>query len=445
MGSALYNRNMQIDLKELKGKRITVALSGGGDSVALLHYLKQNKMQLSAVHIHHGIRGKEADKDADFVQNLCKAWDIPLLFKKFDVPQLARQNKMTVEEMGRRIRYQIFYELLKGETDIVVTAHHSDDNVESLLFNLFRGSAIKGICGITACYPAENGYIVRPMLAITKQEILNYLQVNNLQWREDSTNQDNKYTRNFIRNSMLKDAEQYFPQYAKRITNFCKIAKQDDDFLQELAKKELKIQNEEVSFALDLPAPIFFRASIQAMELLAGKVEYATVHLQDIYQLKELQNGKKITLPKQVVAMRVYDKIVFYLEKEQFTFKMPFELGRFQCNGRWYSLRQVEKAEFNKVKLKSKGKSFYIDGDNLQDVCIRTRQAGDRFTKFSGGSKKLKEYFVDKKIPLNRRDSIPLLARGSEILAIFGVEIAKTVKVTEQTKKIIELLEESDG
>ena len=444
MSSALYNRNMQIDLKELKGKRITVALSGGGDSVALLHCLKQNKMQLSAVHIHHGIRQKEADLDANFVQNLCKAWEIPLLLKKFDVPLLARQNKMTVEEMGRKIRYQIFYELLKGKTDIVVTAHHSDDNVESLLFNLFRGSAIKGICGITACYPAENGYIVRPMLNVTKQEILNYLQRNNLQWREDSTNQDIKYTRNFIRNCMLKDAEKYFPQYAKRITNFCKIAKQDDDFLQELAKKELKIENEEVSFHLDLPPSLFFRASIQAMEHLVGKIEYTTVNLQDIYQLKELQNGKKITLPKQVVAMRVYDRIVFYREKEQLNFKKDFQFGRFQCNGRWYSIRQLEKNQLDEVKLKIKGKALYINGENLQDVCIRTRQAGDKFTKFSGGSKKLKDYFVDKKIPLNRRDSIPLLARGSEILAIFGIEIAKTVKVTEKTKKIIELLEESN-
>lgn len=433
---------MQIDIQELIGKRITVALSGGGDSVALMHYLKQRDLSLSAVHIHHGIRQEEADKDAAFIENLCKDWNIPLIVKKYDIPLLAQQNKMTLEEMGRKVRYQVFFELLQGQTDIVVTAHHNDDNVESVLFNLLRGTALKGMCGIKTEFLAEQGKIMRPMLSISKREIIEYLQVNNLQWREDSSNQDNKFTRNFIRNHMLKDVENYFPQYAKRVYTFCQSAKQDDEYLQQLAQQELIVKEGEISFPINLPTPIFFRACIQAMEILVGKIEYTTIHLQDIYQLKALQNGKKITLPKKIIAMRAYDKILFYIDKESINFCMPMQFGTFVLEGRRYTIQQIDK---NKLDIKNrKEKALYISGDNLQDVYIRTRQEGDKFTKFSGGTKKLKEYFIDKKIPSNRRNTIPLLARGNAVLAIFGVEIASTVQITEQTKTVIELLEEEN-
>lgn len=431
---------MQIDIEELIGKRVTVACSGGGDSVALLHYLKEQNLLLSAVHIHHNIRQEEADLDVTFVENLCKAWNIPLFLKKFNIPMLAKENKMTIEEMGRKMRYQVFFELLQGQTDIVVTAHHSDDNVESVLFNLFRGTALKGMCGIKKGFLVEQGKIFRPMLGVPKREILRYLLKHKLQWREDSTNKENKYTRNFIRNEMLKNTEKYFPQYEKRVYSFCQLAKQDDDYLQQLAQRELHVQEREISFSIELPAPLFFRACIQAMEILGGKIEYTNIHLQDIYRLKSLQNGKKILLPKDIVAIRAYDKIVFYTGNKRSNFCIPMQLGSFTLQGRRYTIQQKDRTTFHLTK--GKKNALYISGDNLQDVYIRTRREGDKFSKFSSGTKKLKEYFIDKKIPSYRRNTIPLLAKGSTVLAIFGVEIANTMQITEQTKIVLELLEE---
>lgn len=440
MKSTLYNIGMQIDVKQFKKQHVTVALSGGGDSVALLHYLKMHNIELAAVHIHHGIRQKEADADAAFVQELCAKWQIPLFLKKFAVPTLARQNKIGVEEMGRKVRYGVFHELLKGQTDTIVTAHHSGDFVESVLCNLFRGSGLKGMQGIASTL--WGGKIVRPMLQVSKREILAYLQKNQLEWREDSSNQDVQYTRNFIRQSVLKDVERYFPQYDKKIYTFCQSAKQDDDCLQQFAKEALDIQEKTIAFSIDLPLPIFYRACIQAMQMLQRDIDYSNRHLQDLYNLKNLQTGKKISLPKGIVAVRSYQKILIFCESEQEDFCMPFQLGHFTCKGRRYCMQQVE-YDIKALEQKRKAKNaLYISGDNLQDVCIRTRRAGDVFCKFSGGTKKLKEYFIDKKVPAHVRDSIPLLAKGKEILAIFGVEIAKQVQIQENTKKIIELLEE---
>lgn len=429
-----------MDVEQFKNQRVTVALSGGGDSIALLHYLKQKGIALSAVHIHHGIRQKEGDEDMAFVQDICAKWQIPLFLKKVDVPTLARQHKMGIEEMGRKVRYSVFFELLQGQTDKIVTAHHSGDFVESVLFNLFRGSGLKGMHGIASTL--ANGKIIRPMLQVSKQEIVDYLKQNKLQWREDSTNQDTSYTRNFIRHSVLKNVEQYFPQYDKKIYTFCQSAKQDDDFLQQLAKNALEIEGEEIAFTVDLPKPIFVRACMQAMEILGGDIEYCNRHLQDIYALKNMQNGKKITLPKGIVALRLYQKILLYQQKEQTEFCIPFQMGAFTLQGRKYCIRQVEYSLAEIKQNVKAGRALYLDGEHLQNVCIRTRRAGDIFNKFSGGSKKLKEYFIDKKIAVHRRDSIPLLARENTILAIFGVEIAKQVQITKNTKKIIELLED---
>lgn len=223
---------MNIDVFACRGKRVCVALSGGGDSVALFHCLKECAprcgITLSAVNVEHGIRGESSRADSAFVKELCARENVPLFFYSADIPALAKERGTGVEEAARRYRYEMFFRLLREDkADVIATAHHAGDNAESVLFNLFRGSSLTGAGGIRAFMkgaelakeiaPAEaralapalaGKGIARPLLGVSKAEILQYLRENNLQWREDETNADTAYTRNFLRREVLAPARE---------------------------------------------------------------------------------------------------------------------------------------------------------------------------------------------------------------------------------------------
>ncbi|MDD6264957.1 MAG: tRNA lysidine(34) synthetase TilS [Clostridia bacterium] len=219
---------------------ILVALSGGADSMALLYSLRMMKPEygysLFALHINHGIRGDEAKRDEMLCRKICKEWDIPLTVLFLDIPKMAKERGKGIEETGRDARYEALEkERIARNCDVIATAHHASDNLETMLFNLQRGTSITGLCGI----PPKRGCIVRPLILIPKKEILNYCRENNIEFATDSTNSDDAYTRNFIRLNIVPQFEKLNPEIAKTAGETAVLLRRDKALLDGIVPCEI--------------------------------------------------------------------------------------------------------------------------------------------------------------------------------------------------------------
>lgn len=446
---------MNIDLFACRGKRVCVALSGGGDSVALFHCLKESAprcgVTLSAVNVEHGIRGESSRADSAFVKDLCARENVPLFFYSADIPALAKERGTGVEDAARRFRYELFFRLLREDkADIIATAHHAGDNAESVLFNLFRGSSLTGAGGMRsfikgadlaeeiapdeahALAPSLAGKgIARPLLGVSKTEILQYLRENNLQWREDETNADTAYTRNFLRREVLAPARERFPALDKAVYSFSRMAREDDEYLYNMARAYLW-EGEVCRVAAEgVVKPLFTRACVLALHCMGVGEDYTMQNLLDLCALTARENGKEVHLPQGIVARREYGSICFYRPAPAPAAVYPFGEGEFSFGT---YVVQVSRAE---APVFGKGGRLSFDGDKLPAGAVfRLRKEGDVFQKFGGGTKKLKDFFIDKKIPQRERDLLPVLACGKEIYAVCGVEISEKIKTDEKTANI---------
>lgn len=416
-----------IDLSLIKsGQTIAVALSGGKDSICLLVNLldqaKKLNITVKAVHVEHGIR-KDSKKDAEFVENYCKKLSVSLKTFNVDAVSFSERNGLSLEEGARVLRYQIFDGLIKdGFADKIATAHHKNDSVETVLFNLFRGSGLKGARGISK----ENSNVIRPLINVSRKEIDDYIKANNLPFVTDETNFSNDYSRNYIRNEIIPVIENRFPSYLDNVGRFSSIAREEDEFLDGLAKSLLTKKESSLYLSISTPTVLFRRATFIALKELSVYKNYESVHAESVLKLKNLQSGSAITLPKNVVALREHDNVVFYVDNfKKPTHEYSFSEGVFNFSGKLFeiSTKPSEGLRFDKDKIPF-------------DAVIRTRREGDVFTKFGGGTKKLKEFLIDKKIPLSVRDNIPVIAKGNVVYLIFGVEISNEIKVTNETKTV---------
>ncbi len=417
------------ELSQFSGKRVCVALSGGRDSVALLHFLlhagEGRAYSVSALTCEHGIRGERSLRDLAFVRTLCKEWDVPLRVFRLDVPVHARATGQGLEEAARELRYRCFQQVLdEGEADVVLTAHHRDDFAETVLFRLLRGTSLAGL----NAFPTRTG-IARPLLGVTRAQIDAYVQENALPFVEDETNADAAYSRNFLRGEVFPLIEQRFERGAEHLVQFAERANADEQFLQSLAQEAL---TDEDCLPIALPAPVFTRACVALLKRMGVSRDYTAAHIADLEALRSLQSGKKTSLPCGVEATREYDKIIFYRASLTENSPVPFAFGAYAFG------------EFNLTVGEGERKgALLFDLDALPDGCvIRTREEGDEFVPFGGGRKKLKKFLTDKKIPARVGRTLPLLACGNQIYAVFGVEISDCVKLTADTVRVGYLLVE---
>lgn len=416
-------------------EKVAVALSGGSDSVALLHYLKSKEKEvgfsLSAINVEHGIRGKESLNDTAFVKKLCKELNVPLYAYSVDALKKSKEEGLSVEESARLLRYECFYDALnKGLCDKIATAHHKRDNLETVLINLFRGTGIKGVGGI----PKTQGKIIRPFLGVSKAEIEKYVKEQGLKYVTDSTNEQNDYSRNYIRNKILPLINGQFPNAENNVYRFSLIAREEDAYLDDLAKGKLDIEENKIKIALPIDKVLFGRAFIIAIRTLGIKKDWQRINVEDAYTLSTKENGKKITLSCGVVAIKEYDKIVVFVDGKEEQKELPFKTGKFTFCEKEY---KIEKVKGKGIDLKS---GLFIDKDKVpKGAVIRRKEDGDTFTKFGGGTKSLSDYLTDKKVPLRTRKTIPLLAYKKDVLAIFGVAVSEKVKAEETTETLLKL------
>lgn len=426
---------MKVNLSNLTSanETIAIALSGGADSVALLHYMlscsQLYQFKVKAINVEHGIRGEESKKDSEFVCALCKEMGVELLTYQVDCPTYAKEHKLTLEQAGRILRYNCFYDAInQKKCDKVATAHHLSDNAESVLFNLFRGTGLKGVVGIEENYCDK---IIRPFLEVEKTEILEYVKTHNLSYVTDLTNFDDEFTRNYIRLNIMPEIKKAFPEAEKSIARFSKIVKLENDYIEEQAKAHLQISEDYAQIKLPCPPVLLGRCAIKAMQALGTTKDWEKVHIDALEMLSTLKNGVKFNLKNGIIAIKEYDKLVLYREKDKFTKEFPFSLGERFFNGFNLEIKKVEKP----LNLKD---GFFADLDKIpQTALLRTKRDGDKITKFGGGTKKLNDYLTDKKVPLRIRDNLILLADKNEVLVIFGVAISDKIKVDDNTKRII--------
>ncbi len=412
------------------GEIIGVGCSGGSDSLALLHYLAKHQekfdIEVVAVHVDHQIR-ENSWYDADFVKDIAKQLGVRFYKFRVDVPKLAKEKNKGIEETARDARYGVFKTLIsKGVVDKIALAHHIQDQAETILMHIFRGAGLAGAKGMEA---VSNKIYIRPMLNTSKEEILNYLAENHLDYCEDYTNEDNSYNRNFVRNVILKEATSRWPNAIASIVNFGKAVKEDDAYINKQVYDDAVMVEGK---AVKIPASYFLydmavvsRIIFKALKSIGVTKDIERKHL---YAIEELamkgENGTKLSLPNDILAVKEYDYLTIYnKEKEVVSFEAEFKCGEF-------TVPNLGKLIVKRVKDFEGQDGLLLDFRKVpKDAKWRFRQDGDVFTKFGGGSKKLKSYLIDKKVPARLRDNIPVLASGNEVYAIAGIEISDKVKV----------------
>lgn len=473
------------------GDRIVVGLSGGGDSVCLLCLLNEMKEEkslvLTALHVHHGIRGKQADEDAAFCAGLCEDWQIPLEIVYVDVPSEAKRRKQSEEETARILRYEALENCRrKVGAEWIAVAHHRDDNAETVLWNLFRGSGLRGLSGMQPV----NGHILRPLLAMSRSEIEAYLTGRGLSWRTDQTNEEDHYTRNRIRHHILGYAEHEInSQAAEHICRTAAIAAQADAYLRRQAQHWLEIQGifgekektskelketekrteeaEKKETAQWAAVEISVSALIAEEEILqtyiirellnrfGGLVDVTYRHEQAVRQLLCEYAGqsalREVTLAGRIQVSRSYDRLLFCRQAEpeekgktalpilELSKEIGTEPKLIQIGGYRFEISKFpyEKSE----KIPTNRYTKWLDYDKIERTLVfRPRQTGDYFFLKDNRRKTVKSFLIDEKIPADKRDKIPMVTTGNHVLWIPGYRLSEQVKVTNATKIILQMV-----
>lgn len=408
---------------------LVLAVSGGPDSMAMLslaHRFINGKF--SVVTVDHHLRRTSAD-DAALVKKFCAERVIPCVVADVYPKEFAKENKLSVETAARILRHGALALLSKGKT--VCLAHTKNDQAETVLMHLIRGSGGKGTSGMKKL----SGGAYRPLLDFTKDEILEYVSKNEVPFAIDPTNRSNRYTRNFIRNAIVPRIEKLNPNAVKNIARYAKTRDDDEDYFE----KQVDEIYPSLGVAFEwkgatLPNSVFklhpalaSRVVIKVFSLLGHDKDVKKVHIDAICALAENNSGKKLCLPFGLTAVKGYSGItILPLSAVKNTETKPYKVGKTVFADKTLSIGFAPQ------------KGLRFDAAKIPEgAVIRTARQGDAFTKFGGGTKSLKKYFIDKKIPLLWRREIPLIADGEDILLIFGVEISDKIKVDEGTKSTL--------
>lgn len=419
-------------LGDYHGATVTVALSGGADSMALLNVLLSLKDELGitveAAHFNHMIRGNEADRDEEFVKEQCKRLGVKLYCGQGDVPSNAKENGISLETAARNLRYDF---LSRVNKDFVATAHTASDNLETVIFNLTRGTAIDGLCGI----PPKRDIFIRPLIFCTREQIESYCEENNIPYVTDSTNLCDDYSRNKIRHNIIPVLKDINPSVEKAIVRMSVALRHDSKFLNSASENYLTANvNSEGELSLDgfdaLEPAVSSRVVKMFVEGAAKRSFMESVHIEAVLGI--IQGGGKISLPHK---WTVYcDNRVLWVENKSNVEqqKNPYIVNTAEMD---YNLL-VSEQKVNNLLLKNS-----IDCDKIVGELVgRVRWQGDSIRlKNRGCTKTLNKLYNEYRIPVEERDLIPVLADDKGVIWIYGIGVAHRCAVTENTKRILKI------
>ncbi len=448
--------------------RILLAVSGGADSIALLYALcslRENsiiKNELFCAHINHLLRGTESDSDEQFAVRQADILKLPITTEKIDVRNFAKQNKLSIETAARQLRIKALIEIAReNKCSLIATAHQADDNAETVIHNIIRGTGLRGLTGVWPKRNFEKGIsFVRPMLCVTRAQITDYLEQRNLKWQIDKTNQDLRFRRNYIRHLLLPQFQKNSDsslveqlsglcQSARKLYNsVCSIAErlmcQAADVGRNRLKLDLKIfsaQHPEVQTEM-------LRRSLS--RLGSGEKDLNRYHYEKILQLaRKNVSNKAMLLPGGFTIRREYDKLIFERPSAAESRRISDEIFELEIPGtRQFGSLVVEskflaasKETIENIKANKHNFTEHFDIDKLQPpVRIRRRREGDKFQPLGMPStKKIGKFLTDSKVPQNIREKILVVTDSEKVIWLWPIRIAEPAKVTDSTKKILQL------
>lgn len=423
-----------------KNSLVAVGVSGGVDSVVLLHVLTKLKDELGfklfAIHINHNIRGSEAKRDQDFVKKYCKILGVECVCRDVYALQYAKENKKTIEQSARELRFAEFDKVMNEKNSYcLAVAHNADDQAETILMHLFRGAGVDGLIGME--FKSRN--IIRPLLNISRKEIEEYAKRNNLTHITDSTNLENKYARNKIRNEIIPMIEELYPSMKSNICSFSGKLNEVKQLIDEkISLDKIKTNKNKIILLNETKLLDNTEQKLlikQCFNRINGCVDIEEKHILMVKELFDLQVGKKLDFPNGIKVSRIRTGLEFYVDKA-FEFK-PISYNEGACKIET-SIGTIY-VEFVKIATYGDG-NLYVDGDKIPSGAIwRKLERGDKFTKFGGGTKLVSDFLTDKKIELNSRKDMVVLAKDKQVLVIPGVEIANELKIDSNTKKVVKI------
>ncbi|MCM1157399.1 MAG: tRNA lysidine(34) synthetase TilS [Bacteroidales bacterium] len=466
--------------------RVVMGISGGADSVALLLALcrlrEEFSLWLAAVHVNHGIRGDAAKGDAEYVERLCRTYGVPFFLFEENIPEMAKKQGKSEEEMGREYRYQCFFRVLEEmHAGKLAVAHHMDDQAETVLFHLIRGTGLSGMRGMLPV----NGKVIRPLINCRKEELADWLRREQVPWREDATNREDICSRNRLRNRVFPELEKI---NAQTVAHVCRLAKEMQEYEQffrqsvsDYVERNAVVEGREGEFSVKInrkmlagqPEVMCRGVIYELLALAAGKKrDFTEEHVQAVCALLAKQSGRKISLPCRIEALVSYENLIIRkcLEKREECWQEKIELNRLLAEaengypaeqkivlpgGAYLGVQvlsaagQGEKiAEIQKMSAGNFKNPYakFFDCDTIKGTLyIRTPQPEDYLViNQQGGRKSLSRYFKDVKLPADKRKARMIVADGSEVLWVLGGRRSEKYRIQDDTRHVLMLTYEGE-
>ncbi|RUT68567.1 tRNA lysidine(34) synthetase TilS [Flavobacterium cupreum] len=415
-------------------KKLFLAVSGGLDSMVLLHLVQQLPYEIAVLHCNFQLRGLESFDDRDFVQQYCDENNIKVFITQFDTEAFAKDYKLSTQVAARELRYSWFYELLETEKfDYILTAHHADDNLETFIINLTRGTGLDGLTGI----PEQNDKIIRPLLPFSRDEILQYAEENNIEWREDSSNASNKYLRNKIRHDLIPVLKEINPNFLNAFQKTQSFLQESQEMVEDASimiyQQVAKEEGEDIHFDLNQLKKLPNYKSY----LYQWLNEFGFLAWNDIYDLVEGQSGKQIFAEE------------FRLLKNRETLILsPFSGAN---ESEEYQITEKDSEVNFPLKLKlcqvdditiDSNKAIFVDAEKIRfPLVLRKWNEGDAFHPFGmqGKSKKVSKLFKDEKLSLIEKEKTWILCSDNQIVWVIGIRQDERFKIEKTTNRILKI------
>ena len=445
------------------GELVLVAVSGGADSVALLHLLNSlrgtYRVSLRVAHLEHGLRGEESLEDMRFVESLCRGLGLPLTARRADIVGHTAASTLSLEAVARQVRYAFLNEVLveTGATKIA-TGHNANDQAETLLLNLMRGSGIAGLRGIR---PAMQGTIIRPLVEAKRNEILAYLEEKGLGYRTDASNLDDSYDRNRVRMTLIPLIEREFnPRIVESLVRtagvFTLVAEYFDGEVREVIRTCCQSEEGRVAINLELFAAVPHVVKLFTLYSILRSLEGddQVVSFDTLAALLNIagraRSGSRVDIGSGIVAVKEFDRLTIGRDLAlSEPFEVPLEIPgetripEARCT---FEVSILESRPASPDIYRS-GEAAYFDSERLAlPLVARNWREGDKLVPFGlSGSKKVHDIFIDEKIPIGERARIPLVCDRHDIIWVAGVRRAERARITDQTKTIMKIACRKDG
>ncbi|MBM7623870.1 tRNA lysidine(34) synthetase TilS [Sporohalobacter salinus] len=445
-----------------EGDKVVVSVSGGPDSLTLLHILwrlqAEYSLNLHVFHLDHMFRGEASREDAEYVARFAKELNIPATIEEYNVPAYIKETGLSKQAAAREIRYRMCTELADNlKADKIAIGQHADDQAETVLMNFLRGAGLDGLSGIE---PIRNKNFIRPLLKVWREDIEGYCRNYNLEPRIDKSNLKSVYRRNKVRLELLPHlAEEFNSSIKENLVRMAEIFRAENSFMEKYTAEkynQIIIESDEQELILDLKAIKNLDLAIQRrvfrqalLDFCNTKRDYYAQHIQQMIDLiTDGETGNILQLPQGLRLKKSYNKLKFYWKDDSIINIDDFS-GKYSVPGE-YEIKElgiklkidIIKFENNLQELLHSSSKLYLDYELIGDkIKIRNRREGDRFYPLGmEGSKKLKDFFIDEKIPATDRDYIPIFTTlEGNIFAVGDLRIDDRFKVTDQTEKILAL------